>query len=133
MALVIQVNDTHVMLFRAGTNKGLALPLAEFDLEFTGTLFQLTPITESVKDPDGAWQRPGVFGFRWFVPELMKHRRVWRDVLIASFFIQLLALGTPVFTQVVIDKIVVHRTQNTLVVIAIGMVVFAVFSALLSW
>jgi subfamily B ATP-binding cassette protein HlyB/CyaB len=66
-------------------------------------------------------------------PELLKHRRVWRDVLIASLFIQLLALGTPIFTQVVIDKVVVHRTQSTLVVIAVGMSLFAIFSALLSW
>ena len=39
----------------------------------------------------------------------------------------------PIFTQVIIDKVVVHRTQSTLAVIAIGMIIFAVFSALLSW
>src|SRR6185437_7221071 len=41
--------------------------------------------------------------------------------------------GTPVFTQVVIDKVVVHRTESTLAVIAMGMGLFTVFSALLSW
>jgi ATP-binding cassette, subfamily B, bacterial HlyB/CyaB len=133
LALVVQLNDTQVMLFRAGTNQGLNLTHEEFDREFTGTVFQLAPAADAVKDPDGAWQRARVFGFRWFVPELLKHRRVWRDVLIASLFIQLLALGTPIFTQVVIDKVVVHRTQSTLVVIAIGMGLFAIFSALLSW
>lgn len=58
---------------------------------------------------------------------------MWRDVLIASLIIQLLALGTPLFTQVVIDKVVVHRTESTLIVIAIGLGVFMLFSALLSW
>jgi subfamily B ATP-binding cassette protein HlyB/CyaB len=132
-ALIIKVTDSHVMLFRAGTNQGLSLTLEDFDAEFLGTIFQFAPLKSSAKDPDSARQTRQAFGFHWFVPELLKHKRVWRDVLIASLFIQLLALGTPVFTQVIIDKVVVHRTQSTLAVIAIGMVIFALFSALLSW
>jgi len=132
-ALVVQVNDTHVMLFRAGTNQVLTLTLEAFDAEFTGTVFQFAPLADPLKDPDGARDAHRAFGFGWFIPELLKHKRVWRDVLIASLFIQLLALGTPIFTQVVIDKVVVHRTQSTLAVISIGMALFAIFSALLSW
>jgi subfamily B ATP-binding cassette protein HlyB/CyaB len=37
------------------------------------------------------------FGFRWFVPELLRHKAIWRDVLLASSAIQLMALATPVF------------------------------------
>jgi subfamily B ATP-binding cassette protein HlyB/CyaB len=132
-ALIVQVNDTHAMLFRAGTNQPVTLTHAEFEQEFTGAVFQFAPLGDSLRDPDSARAIQRTFGFRWFIPELLKHKRVWRDVLIASLFIQLLALGTPLFTQVVIDKVVVHRTQSTLVVIALGMAVFAIFSALLSW
>ena len=132
-ALVVQVNDSQVMLFRAGTNQALTLAVEQFDDEFTGTVFQFAPLADPLKDPDSARQLQRAFGFRWFIPELLKHKRVWRDVLIASLFIQLLALGSPIFTQVVIDKVVVHRTQSTLAVIAIGMALFAIFSALLSW
>jgi subfamily B ATP-binding cassette protein HlyB/CyaB len=132
LALIVKVDETQVLLFRAGTNQGSGLSHQEFDREFSGSVFQLALAAEAVTDPDGAW-RPRAFGFRWFIPELLKHRRVWRDVLIASLFIQLLALGTPIFTQIVIDKVVVHRTQSTLVVIAVGMGLFAIFSALLSW
>jgi subfamily B ATP-binding cassette protein HlyB/CyaB len=132
LALVAKMEAAQVTLFRAGTNQPCTLTQEEFSREFTGTIFQLAPLGETVTDPDGAW-RPRLFGFRWFVPELLKHRRVWRDVLIASLFIQLLALATPVFTQVVIDKVVVHRTQSTLTVIAVGMGLFAIFSALLTW
>ena len=132
LALIVKVDEKQVMLFRAGTNQGVSLPLEEFDREFLGSVFQLAPQAEAIADPDGAW-KTRAFGFRWFIPELLKHRRVWRDVLIASLFIQLLALGTPIFTQVVIDKVVVHRTESTLVVIAVGMGLFAIFSALLSW
>jgi subfamily B ATP-binding cassette protein HlyB/CyaB len=132
-ALIVQVRDTHVVLFRAGTNQVLNLPVEAFDAEFTGTVFQFAPLADPLKDPDGARDLSRAFGFRWFIPELLKHKRVWRDVLIASLFIQLLALGSPIFTQVVIDKVVIHRTQSTLAVIAIGMALFAIFSALLSW
>jgi subfamily B ATP-binding cassette protein HlyB/CyaB len=132
-ALIVQIDETNATLFRAGTNQPVALALEEFDRAFTGMAFQFAPLSDSLKDPDGAKAIQRTFGFRWFIPELLKHKRVWRDVLIASLFIQLLALGTPLFTQVVIDKVVVHRTQSTLVVIAIGMAVFAIFSALLSW
>jgi subfamily B ATP-binding cassette protein HlyB/CyaB len=73
------------------------------------------------------------FGFGWFWRELLKHKRIWRDVLAASLFIQLVALATPLFTQVVIDKVVVHQTTNTLVVIALALGMFLVFNAGMSW
>ncbi|PRC90841.1 peptidase domain-containing ABC transporter [Solimicrobium silvestre] len=132
-ALVVQVTEEHVILFEAGSNVPKTLTPEEFESAFTGTAFQLALATLALKDPDGAQGQHTTFGFKWFIPELLKHRKVWRDVLIASLIIQLLALGTPLFTQVVIDKVVVHRTESTLIVIAIGLGVFMLFSALLSW
>jgi subfamily B ATP-binding cassette protein HlyB/CyaB len=132
-AIVVQVNDQHVILFEAGSNTPKSLTHAEFDARFAGTAFQLALTNQAVNDPDGTLKGNQSFGFRWFIPELLKHRRVWRDVLIASLIIQLLALGTPLFTQVVIDKVVVHRTESTLLVIAIGLCVFMLFTALLTW
>lgn len=132
-AVLVQATAESIVLFEAGTNTPHTLTLAEFDARFAGIAFQLALESKGVTDPDGAQSQRVPFGFRWFVPELMKHRRVWRDVVIASLVIQLLALGTPLFTQVVIDKVVVHRTESTLIVIAVGLAVFMVFSALLSW
>jgi len=71
--------------------------------------------------------------FRWFVPELLKHRSVWRDVLVASFILQLVALATPLFTQAIIDKVVVHRTDSTLIAIGVVMAIFVEFTAVLTW
>lgn len=132
-AIVMQANAEQIIYFEAGTNTPKSLPLADFAAQFTGRVFQLALAAPALTDPDGAQQSRSEFGFKWFLPEIFKHRRVWRDVLVASLIIQLLALGTPLFTQVVIDKVVVHRTQSTLVVIAIGMAVFMIFSAILSW
>jgi subfamily B ATP-binding cassette protein HlyB/CyaB len=132
-AIVVQANDENVILFEAGSNAPKTQSHAEFAARFAGTAFQLALETKGMKDPDGAMSRRAGFGFNWFIPELMKHKRVWRDVLVASLVIQLLALGTPLFTQVIIDKVVVHHTQSTLIVIGIGLAVFMVFSALLTW
>ncbi|GKS57864.1 peptidase C39 [Nitrospira sp.] len=71
------------------------------------------------------------FDFTWFIPSLVKYRWLLGEVVIASFFLQLFALLTPLFTQVVIDKVLVHKGFTTLHVLAIGMVVLAVFDALL--
>ena len=67
------------------------------------------------------------------MPELLKHKVIWRDVLLASLFIQLMALATPLFTQVIIDKVVVHQTLSTLTVIGGALVIFMVFTAVMSW
>jgi subfamily B ATP-binding cassette protein HlyB/CyaB len=73
------------------------------------------------------------FGFRWFIPELLKHKHIWRDVLLASLVIQLVGLATPLFTQVIIDKVVVHQTQNTLMVLGIALVMFMLFTSTMTW
>ena len=73
----------------------------------------------------------GDFGFRWFVPALLRYRSLMAEVLVASFFIQLLALVTPLFFQVVVDKVLVHRGLSTLDVLAVGLLVVSVFEVVL--
>ena len=132
LGIVTAAHDGKVVLFRAGTNTPVTLSVAEFDAERAGTAWLMAPQAEAANDPDaaGVSQR---FGFRWFVPELLKHKRVWRDVLLASAALQFVWLATPLFTQAVIDKVVVHRTESTLIAIAIAMALFMVFSSLLTW
>ena len=68
------------------------------------------------------------FGFSWFVPVVAKYGKYLRTVLFMSFLLQLLGLATPLFTQVIIDKVLVHRSSNALDVLLIGMILTAVFS-----
>ena len=133
LALLIAVDATRVVLLGPTDAAPREVPRADFDSQFAGQVLQFRPGPEALTDPDAVAATPRRFGFRWFIPELLKHRHVWRDVLIASLVIQLLALATPLFTQVVIDKVVVHHTQSTLIVIGIGLAVFMVFSVLLTW
>jgi subfamily B ATP-binding cassette protein HlyB/CyaB len=132
LGLITDVTPARVQYFEAGTNTPTELPRKVFAQRYLGVVFFVAKGRPPILDPDvvGSATR---FGFRWFVPDLLKHKKVWRDVLLASLVMQLLALGTPLFTQTIIDKVVVHRTESTLVVIAIGMAVFMVFSAILTW
>lgn len=71
------------------------------------------------------------FDFTWFIPAIVKYRTFLGEVLVASFFLQLFALLTPLFTQIVIDKVLVHKGVTTLHVLAIGMIALALFDAVL--
>ena len=132
LSLVTEVTPERVVLFEAGTNAPVELAADAFAERYLGFVFLVAKQRDKVTDPDSP-SSENTFGFRWFVPELLKHKKVWRDVLLASLVIQLLALGTPLFTQTIIDKVVVHRTESTLIAIAIGMTVFMFFSAMLTW
>jgi len=72
------------------------------------------------------------FDVMWFLQAMSKYRRLLGEVLIASFFIQLFALISPLFFQVVIDKVLVHRGMSTLDVLIIGLVTVAIFESLLT-
>lgn len=72
------------------------------------------------------------FGLSWFLPYLYKYRRVLIEVLIASFFVQLFGLANPLMTQVIIDKVLVQNSADTLQVLGIFLIVIAFFEALLT-
>jgi ATP-binding cassette, subfamily B, bacterial HlyB/CyaB len=72
------------------------------------------------------------FDFSWFIPSLVKYRKLFGEVLLVSLFLQLFALVSPLFFQVVMDKVLVHRGVTTLDVLVIGLVVVVVFESLLS-
>ncbi|WP_076860619.1 type I secretion system permease/ATPase [Bradyrhizobium mercantei] len=71
------------------------------------------------------------FDISWFVGAMQKYRRLLSEVLAASFFLQIFAVVSPLFFQVVIDKVLVHRSMSTLDVLVIGLVVLTVFEAIL--
>lgn len=70
------------------------------------------------------------FGFRWFIPEILKQKAALRDIAIAAIAMHFLALASPMFFQLVIDKVLVHQSISTLWVLAVGIVVALVFDAL---
>lgn len=102
----------------------LVLARDQFESDWTGDLLLFTK-RANLRPQDLT------FDFTWFIPSIVKYRKFLGEVLVASFFLQLFALLTPLFTQVVIDKVLVHKGFTTLHVLAIGMVAFTVFDAML--
>jgi subfamily B ATP-binding cassette protein HlyB/CyaB len=72
------------------------------------------------------------FDFSWFIPSLIKYRRLFGEVLVVSLFLQLFALVSPLFFQVVMDKVLVHRGLTTLDVLVIGLTVVVLFESALT-
>jgi subfamily B ATP-binding cassette protein HlyB/CyaB len=73
------------------------------------------------------------FGLRWFVPEFMRQRRALSDVVVAALSLHVLALATPIFFQLTIDRVVVHRVEATMVVLTIGVCLAIAFEAALGY
>lgn len=90
-------------------------------------------LTDNAASQDHSALAPKPFGFSWFVPEIVRHKCLWRDVLLASLTIQLVALSTPLFTQVIIDKVIAHHSQSTLLVLGVAMIAFMFFTSVMSW
>jgi ATP-binding cassette, subfamily B, bacterial HlyB/CyaB len=149
LALITAADPDHIVYFQSGSQQPITVSTSEFDAIHAGRAWLATPQPEAVRDEDGAAASSTAastasgagtasgttqtFGFSWFRPELLRHKKVWRDVLWASLALQIVALATPLFTQAIIDKVVVHRTQSTLIAIGIAMGIFIVFNGLMSW
>lgn len=123
--IVAKVNGDQVLIHDLVEKRPRALSSAEFEARYAGRLLQVASRASVLGEL-------AKFDFSWFVPAVVKYRKLLLEVFIVSFFIQLFALVTPLFYQVVMDKVLVHRGLTTLDVIAIGLVSMAVFEVVLS-
>lgn len=80
----------------------------------------------------GIVDREAIFSFKWFIPTIMKYKKEFIQVLIAVFTVQILGILTPVMTQVVVDKVLVHKSMSTLNVLAIGIGIVYIYELILS-
>jgi ATP-binding cassette, subfamily B, bacterial HlyB/CyaB len=130
-----QISDgTWLVLGRVGDDKVLVQnPLsprpemwtrAEFEARWTGRLILLTR-----RAPLGDLSRR--FGISWFAAAVAKYRAPLAEVLVASCFLQIFGLLTPLFFQVMVDKVLVHRGLSTLEVLAVGLGLLSFFEVIL--
>lgn len=130
--LIVRIDKGDVVYFPVESENPVVANLDKVDAEFESIYIEVkreVPDTEA----DEITAEKKKFGFRTFIPELLKYKGIWRDVIAASLAIQLMGLATPLFTQVIIDKVIVHQSVNTLMVIAFGLLMFMVFSAVMTW
>ena len=134
--LILKTDGQKLLYFRSGSQTPETITVDEAVTQLDPELI-LASREASGTNKDG--EIPGFeaekkeFGFKWFIPELLKHKTIWRDVLLASLAIQLVGLATPLFTQVIIDKVVVHQTHSTLIVLGVALIMFMLFTSGMTW
>jgi len=119
-----QVVDDKLMVQRPLSPRPETMTQAELEAIWDGDIILMTR-RASLSDLSRR------FDIGWFVGAVHKYRRLLGEVLVASFFLQFFALISPLFFQVVIDKVLVHRSMSTLDVLIIGLVALTVFEAVL--
>jgi len=73
------------------------------------------------------------FDVSWFIPQIVKYRRLIGEVLLVTFGINLLGLASPLFFQNVIDKVLVHNTLDTLTILVTGFIVVSIWETAFGW
>lgn len=143
LALVLSIDKERVLLLEYGQAQPQALTIVEAEQRITGHFVMARKAAETVADDEADLEAKSTtakqantqkeFGFKWFIPELLRYKKIWSEVLLASLAIQLVGLAVPICTQIVIDKVVVHHTTSTLIVIGVALFIFLIFSNVMGW
>ena len=123
VVLKIDLEKEQMLVFEGGAKEPYLLSFMDFTTTIQPKVIILKHkiMTDQIK-----------FGFAWFYNQLLHYKRIVGEVLLASFVMQLFGLVTPLFTQVVLDKVLVHHSMSTLNVIAIAFGAVIIFEFLLS-
>lgn len=122
--ILARVAEGTALIHDAEKNYPITMSQSEFDTLWNGKLIFLTKrasVSEGIRS----------FDLTWFIPAILKYKRILIEVLMTSFALQLFGLVTPLFFQVIIDKVLVHRGLTTLDVLVIGLAVISLFEVIL--
>ena len=123
--ILARADGDQVLVQNPAVGRPETLNLADLQASWTGEVILFT----SRASMAGEMSK---FDFTWFVPAIVKYRKLLGEVLLVSFALQIFALITPLFFQVVMDKVLVHRGFTTLDVIAVGLTVVVLFEVSLT-
>jgi subfamily B ATP-binding cassette protein HlyB/CyaB len=124
LIILAKATDDKALIQDPRTGRPQLVTRAEFEERWSGKLILITRRASL-----GNLARE--FNVTWFLHAIHKYRWILGEVLIVSFFLQLFALVTPLFFQVVIDKVLVHRGLSTLTVLVIGLITVSTFESVL--
>lgn len=122
--IVAKVAEDKALIQDGRTMRPEAISRNDFEALWDGSLILLTKRATLSDFSSG-------FGIGWFVAAMHKYRRLLGEVLVASFILQLFGLVTPLFFQVVVDKVLGHRDMATLDVLVIGLLLVSFFETVL--
>jgi len=123
-AILARADPSFVLVQRIGCERAEKWAKQEFEARWSGELILIARRFHTSKTLTQ-------FDFSWFFPFILKYKKYLFEVLLASFFLQIFALITPLFFQVVIDKVLGHHGLTTLNVLAFGLFVVFIFEAAL--
>jgi subfamily B ATP-binding cassette protein HlyB/CyaB len=123
--IIGKMGDGQVLIHDPAAGRPQSLDRAAFESQWNGKLVLMARRA-------GLGELARHFDITWFLQAMHKYRHLLAEVLIASFFLQLFALVSPLFFQVVIDKVLVHRGLTTLDVLIIGLVAVSLFESVLT-
>lgn len=123
--IILQNNDEAIYLIDSFMQKTIALPQKKFMEAWNGEL-----LIFHTKYNWAYFKKK--YNVDWFMNVLKAYKKPLKEVLVASFFLQLMGIGLPLITQVIIDKVVGKNGESTLTVIGIAMVLFFALQALLN-
>lgn len=123
--VVITINDECVYLIDPAAPKPLALPHKKFVEAWTGEV-----MTFSATYNWNYFKKK--YNLPWFMHVMQHYKRFFGEVLMAAFFLQLMGIGMPLITQVIIDKVIGNSGYSTLTVIGCSMVLFFLIQSLLT-
>ncbi len=134
-AIIQLKDDSYIVLLAIKREEEKVLTLTP--LENQPTVHTIAELQEQIKDEMLVIRHKMLntdvkFGFKWFFIEIFKYKKIIGQVLLGSFVVQLFGLVTPLFTQVILDKVLVNRTISTLDVLAFAFIVVAIFELLLN-
>ncbi|MEY3825996.1 MAG: hypothetical protein RLZZ148_810, partial [Cyanobacteriota bacterium] len=125
LAIIYEISQNHLLI--AVPDQGILKRKPEEFVETWGAEGEVLLLQKTKDTPQER------FGLSWFIPAVKKHQRVLIEVFVASFFVQLFALANPLMVQVIIDKVIVQNSSDTLQVLGVFLVVIAIFESLLTF
>jgi len=123
--VIARVGENDILVHDIAEQRARKMPRDEFEARYDGRLMLMASRASVTNEL-------AKFDFTWFIPAVVKYRKVLGEVFLASLFLQMFALVTPMFYQVVMDKVLVHSAMTTLHVITIGLASMALFEILLT-
>jgi len=124
--LLQAVSGDQALVHPFGSDTARKVPVDQLLRESTGRAVLAAPANAGESGP------PGRFGLGWFLRTVFRYKSVMREALVASFFVQIFALATPLVFMIVIDKVFLHNNLSTLDVLVLALAIVSLFDVALN-
>lgn len=121
--VIMKVTSKGILFFDPKVGQPKLLNIQQFDQLWNRTILLFKHKKSMREHPK--------FGFNWFIPTILNYKKLLIEVLVAAFTIQIVGLFSPIMTQVVVDKVLVHNSLSTLNILVIGLLIITIFELIM--